>query len=155
MDILVAPAQQRIDPQQMTFLIGAMKDPWGANLDRVQVVKGWVNAAGEREERLYDVAVSDDRRIDADGRCRTPVGNTVDVADASFVNSIGDAELRVVWTDPDFDPRLEAVYYVRVLEIPTPTWQAHDMKAFGHSMPDSVPRTHQERAYTSPIWYTP
>ena len=137
------------------FMVGALKDPWSGNLDRVQVIKGWVDEDGERHERVYDVAVSDGRTIDADGRARTPVGNTVDEADASYLNNIGDAELRAVWTDPDFDPAHRAVYYARVLEIPTPTWQAFDQKFFGFEMSADVPLTHQERAYTSPIWYTP
>ena len=138
-----------------TFMIGAMKDPWSGNLDRIQIIKGWIDENGERQERIYDVAVSDGREIDADGRCRTPVGNTVDTENARYLNTIGDAELRVTWTDPDFDPDLPAVYYARVLEIPTPTWQAYDMAFFGHEMEADVPLSHQERAYTSPIWYTP
>ena len=137
------------------FMVGAMKDAWGAKLDRIQIVKGWVDASGERKERIHDVAVSDGRQIGADGRCKTPVGNTVDVADTSYLNTIGEAELRAVWTDPEFDPKLRAVYYARVLEIPTPTWQAFDAKFFGIQMPKKVPMSHQERAYTSPIWYTP
>jgi hypothetical protein len=104
---------------------------------------------------VYDVAVSDGRTIDADGRCRTPVGDTVDVADASYLNTIGDPELRAVWTDPDFNPEHRGFYYARVLEIPTPTWQAYDSKFFGVEMPDTVQMKGQERAYTSPIWYTP
>jgi hypothetical protein len=135
------------------FMFGALKDPWSGNLDRIQVVKGWVDDKGERQERIYDVAVSDGRTIDEDGRCKTPVGNTVDEADASYLNNIGDAELRAVWTDPDFNPKHPAVYYARVLEIPTPTWQAYDSKFFGIKMPDDVTMSHQERAYTSPIWY--
>ena len=141
--------------QAPVFMATALKDPWSGNLDRIQIVKGWIDAAGERHERVYDVAVSDGRTIGADGRCKTPVGDTVDVKNASFENSIGDAELRVVWTDPDFDPKLPAVYYARVLEIPTPTWQAYDEKFFGIQMPEDVMRSHQERAYTSPIWYAP
>jgi len=137
------------------FMVGALKDAWSGNLDRIQIVKGWIDDAGDRQERVYDVAVSDGRTIGADGRCRTPVGNTVDVADASYLNTIGDAELRAVWTDPDFDPKHRAFYYARVLEIPTPTWQAYDSKRFGVTMPDTVPMFSQERAYTSPIWYTP
>ena len=137
------------------FMVGALKDTWGANLDRIQIVKGWVDGNGERQERVYDVAVSDGRTIGANGRTDKPVGSTVDEKDASYLNNIGDAELRAVWTDPDFDPAQPAVYYARVLEIPTPTWQAFDMKFFGTEMPASVPRSHQERAYTSPIWYTP
>jgi hypothetical protein len=138
------------------FMVGAAKDPWGANLDRLQVVKVWVDADGERQERIYDVAVADGREIGSDGRAREAVGNTVDVDDASFLNNIGDAELRAVWTDPDFDPDQRASYYARVLEIPTPTWQAYDKRFFNiNNMPVDVPMEHQERAYTSPIWYTP
>ena len=148
------PAQPR-GKQAPVFMVGALKDTWSGNLDRIQIVKGWIDDAGDRQERVYDVAVSDGRTIGADGRCRTPVGNTVDVADASYLNTIGDAELRAVWTDPDFDPDHRAFYYARVLEIPTPTWQAYDSKRFGVTMPDTVPMFSQERAYTSPIWYTP
>ena len=137
------------------FMVGAAKDPWSGNLDRVQIVKGWVDEGGDRHERVYDVAVSDGRTIGPDGRAPTLVGNTVDEADASYLNNIGDAELRAVWTDPDFNPDHSAVYYVRVLEIPTPTWQAYDAKFFGFKMPAEIPLSHQERAYTSPIWYTP
>ncbi len=137
------------------FMVGAMKDPWSGNLDRIQIIKGWIDDNGERQERVYDVAVSDGRKIDSDGRCRTPVGNTVNVADASYLNTIGDSELRAVWTDPDFDPSQRAFYYARVLEIPTPTWQAYDSKRFGVTMPETVQMLGQERAYTSPIWYTP
>jgi len=137
------------------FMIGALKDPWSGNLDRVQIVKGWIDGEGERQEKVYDVAVSDGRKVGSDGRCRTPVGNTVDVEDASYLNTIGDAELRATWTDPDFNPKHRAFYYVRVLEIPTPTWQAYDLKRFGITMPEEVPMFGQERAYTSPIWYTP
>jgi len=141
--------------QAPVFMVGALKDPWSGNLDRVQIVKGWIDDNGERQERVYDVAVSSGRTIGSDGRCRTPVGNTVDVADASYLNSIGDAELRAVWTDPDFNPEHQAFYYARVLEIPTPTWQAYDSKRFEITMPETVPMFGQERAYTSPIWYTP
>jgi hypothetical protein len=137
------------------FMVGALKDPWSGNLDRIQIIKGWIDDAGERQERVYDVAVSDGRKIGSDGRCGTPVGNTVDVEDASYLNTIGDAELRATWTDPDFNPKHRAFYYVRVLEIPTPTWQAYDAKRFGVTMPEDVPMFGQERAYTSPIWYTP
>jgi hypothetical protein len=138
-----------------TFMVGALRDTWGANLDRIQIVKGWVDESGERHERIYDVTVSDGRTIGSDGRCQTPVGNTVDEANATFLNNIGDAELRALWTDPDFNPNHRAVYYARVLEIPTPTWQAYDAKFYGVTMPPQVPLSHQERAYTSPIWYTP
>jgi hypothetical protein len=121
------------------FMVGAMKDAWSGNLDRIQIIKGWIDSSGERKERVYDVAVSDGRKIDADGRCRTPVGDTVNVADASYLNTIGDAELRAVWTDPDFDPKHRSFYYARVLEIPTPTWQAYDSKFYRVKMPDTIP----------------
>jgi len=137
------------------FMVGALKDTWSGNLDRVQIIKGWIDDQGERQERIYDVAVSDGRTIGPDGRCSTPVGNTVNVADASYLNNIGDAELRAIWSDPDFNPKHRAFYYARVLEIPTPTWQAYDSKRFGVDMRDDVPMFSQERAYTSPIWYTP
>lgn len=136
------------------FMVGALKDAWSGNLDRIQIIKGWVDAAGERQERIYDVAVSGDREIGADGRATEPVGSTVE--GATWTNTIGAPELRAVWTDPEFDPTLPAVYYARVLEIPTPTWQAYDEARFGITMtPEGIPREHQERAYTSPIWYTP
>jgi hypothetical protein len=138
-----------------SFLVAALKDPIGANIDRIQIIKGWRTAAGELEERIYDVAVSDGRAIDANGRCTTPVGNTVDVADASWTNTIGDTELITVWVDPDFDPNQRAFYYVRVLEIPTPRWTAYDAKYYGLDIPDGVEMVAQQRAYTSPIWYTP
>jgi Protein of unknown function (DUF3604) len=135
------------------FMVAAMKDPNAGNLDRIQIVKGWVDNNGGRQERIYDVAVSDGRKIDANGRCTTPVGDTVNIEAATYSNSIGAVDLSAVWTDPSFDPGLSAVYYARVLEIPTPTWQAHDAKFYGFKMPDGIPLTHQERAYTSPIWY--
>ncbi len=137
------------------FMVGALKDPWSGNLDRIQIVKGWVDEKGNRHEKIYDVVVADGRKIDADGRCRQPVGNTVDENNATYLNNIGDAELRAVWTDPDFNSKHRAVYYARVLEIPTPTWQAYDAQFYGVEMPKEVPLSHQERAYTSPIWYTP
>lgn len=137
------------------LIIQALRDADGANLDRVQVVKGWVDKNGEMFERIYDVAVSDGRKIDSDGRCRTSVGNTVNIAEASYTNSIGDAQLMVHWQDPDFDPEQGAFYYVRVLEIPSPRWTAYDAKRFGTEMPEGVRMTVQDRAYTSPIWYTP
>lgn len=137
------------------FVIQALRDPDGANLDRVQVVKGWVDAKGETQERIYDVAVSGGRTIDATGRCRTPVGNTVDVANATYTNNIGAPQLSAFWQDPDFDPKQRAFYYVRALEIPTPRWTAYDTRRFKVTMPKDVPMTLQERAYTSPVWYTP
>ena len=138
-----------------SFILGAMKDPQAGNLDRLQVVKGWVDENGEVHERIYDVAVSDGRTINADGRCTTPVGNTVNEEEATYLNNIGSAELRAYWTDPEFNPAHRAFYYVRVLEIPTPTWQAYDRVYFGNEWPESVPFSNQERAYTSPIWYNP
>lgn len=137
------------------FLIRAVRDPEGANLDRVQVVKGWREANGALREKIYDVALSGGRRPDRQGKV-APVGTTVDVANASYSNTIGAPELAVVWRDPAFDPAELAFYYVRVLEIPTPKWTAYDAKYFGlHDLPPEVPLTTQERAYTSPIWYTP
>jgi len=138
-----------------TFMIRALRDGDGANLDRVQVIKGWLDAKGEQHERIYDVAVSDGRAIGADGRCKTAVGSTVDIADASYTNTIGDPLLTAHWIDPDFDPDERAFYYVRVIEIPKPRWTAYDAKRFGITMPDDVKMTVQDRAYTSPIWYTP
>jgi hypothetical protein len=137
------------------LMVRAIRDPDGANLDRIQVIKGWLDEKGEAQERIYDIAVSDGREIDSDGRCKTPVGNTVDVENASFTNTIGDAVLAAYWQDPDFDPSLPAFYYVRVLEIPTPTWIAYDEKKFGVRAPAEALRISQERAYTSPVWYTP
>ncbi len=137
------------------FLIRAVRDPDGANLDRVQVIKGWRIDSGELKERVYDVALSDNRKLGRNGKAKV-VGSTVDIGDASYTNSIGDPELAVVWTDPDFNPEELAFYYVRVLEIPTPRWTAYDAKFFGlKPLPKEIPMIIQERAYTSPIWYTP
>ncbi len=138
-----------------TFMIRALRDPDGANLDRIQIIKGWLDAGGETHERIYDVAVSDGRQVGADSRSGQPVGNTVDVATATFTNTIGDAVMAAHWEDPDFDPGEHAFYYVRVLEIPTPRWTTYDAAFFGIDLPDNVPATTQDRAYTSPIWYTP
>jgi hypothetical protein len=136
--------------------VAALKDPIGGNIDRIQIIKGWQDAKGKLHERVYDIAVSDGREIGADGRCKTPVGNTVDVENATWSNSIGDTELISVWKDPDFDPGQRAFYYLRVLEIPTPRWTAYDAKYFNlKDIDDKIPMTTQERAYTSPIWYTP
>jgi hypothetical protein len=139
-----------------TFIVTALKDPEGANLDRVQIVKGWVDAGGKLHERVHDVVWSspDTRRRGADGKL-PPVGDTVDLARATYSNSIGAPELKAVWRDPDHDPALRAFYYVRVLEIPTPRWVAHDARRFGFALPPNVKAKAQERAYTSPIWYTP
>jgi len=137
-----------------TFLVAALKDPIGANLDRIQVIKGWVDKAGKTQEKVYDVVWSGDRKPGGDGKLPM-VGNTVDVPNATYTNSIGSPELIKVWKDPQFDPSLRAFYYVRVIEIPTPRWTAYDAKYFGVTMPKEVPMTTTERAYTSPIWYTP
>jgi hypothetical protein len=154
----LSPAPSGSAPKLM---VRVLRDPDGANLDRVQVIKGWLGADGKARERIYDVAVSDGRTIGPDGRCTTPVGDTVDVDEASFTNTIGDALLGAYWEDPDFDPEQRAFYYVRVLEIPTPTWLAYDRQKLGSELPGEVLADpdkwlkHQERAYTSPIWYTP
>ncbi|MGI9271303.1 MAG: DUF3604 domain-containing protein, partial [Woeseiaceae bacterium] len=151
-DITAAP-----DDASPRFLVRAVRDPDGANLDRIQVVKGWVDNDGATQERVFDIAASDDREIGDDGKYPA-VGSTVNLEEASYNNSIGDAVMSAYWEDPEFDPRQRAFYYVRVIEIPTPNWVAYDMKAFGVSAPNgSSPEdfVHQERAYTSPIWYTP
>jgi hypothetical protein len=142
------------DGRAPTFLVAALKDPYSGNLDRIQIVKGWLDDDGDRHERVYDVEWSGDRTIGSDG-VLPPVGNTVDVANATWTNTIGDPELITVWTDADFDADVPAVYYARVIEIPTPRWTAYDAKRFGITMSDEVPMVTQERAYTSPIWYTP
>ena len=136
------------------FMIRALRDPDGANLDRVQMVKGWLNADGTTDERVYDVVWSGDRAPGSDGKL-PPVGNTVDVEAATYANSIGEPILFGFWEDPDFDPDRRAFYYVRVLEIPTPRWTTYDAAFFGVDRPADVPAAIQERAYTSPIWYTP
>ena len=136
-----------------SFMVYALRDPIGANLDRIQIVKGWQE--GEKSyEKVYDVAWSDDRQAGADGKL-PPVGNTVNPASASWTNTIGASELGTVWTDPDFDPKQRAVYYARVLEIPTPRWSTYDAMRFGVDLPEGAPVSTQERAYTSPIWYSP
>ena len=137
-----------------SFLVAALKDPYSGNLDRIQIVKGWLDEDGNTQEKVYDVAWAGGRTPDADGKL-PPVGNTVDLADATWTNTIGAAELITVWEDPDFDPGQRAVYYARVIEIPTPHWTAYDAKRFNVELPADAPRMNQERAYTSPIWYTP
>ena len=138
-----------------TFMVYALRDPIGANLDRIQIIKGWLDIEGKTLERIYDVAVSDGRKIGEDGRCKTPVGNTVDLEAANWTNTIGASELATVWTDPDFDPKLKAFYYARVIEIPTPRWVLYDKVRLGAKIPKDAKLIHQERAYTSPIWYMP
>jgi Protein of unknown function (DUF3604) len=137
-----------------TFMVYALRDPIGANLDRIQIIKGWLDANGETREQVHDVAWSPGREPDPNGML-PPVGNTVDVAAANWTNTIGASELGAVWTDPEFDPNLRAFYYARVIEIPTPRWIVYDAFRFGVEIPEGAETIHQERAYTSPIWYTP
>lgn len=138
----------------LKFMIWAMKDPNSGNLDRIQVVKGWLDAEGNTNEKIFNVAWSGDRQLDAEGKLPA-VGNTVNIAQATYTNSIGSPELAVTWSDPEFDPTQAAFYYVRVLEIPTPRWSTFDAKALGIEPPKDFPATIQERAWTSPIWYNP
>jgi hypothetical protein len=142
------------DAEAPTFLVAALRDFMSGNLDRVQIIKGWIDKEGKTHEKVYDVAWSDDRQPGPDGKL-PPVGNTVDVANATWSNSIGSPKLTAVWRDPDFDASQSAFYYARVIEIPTPRWTAYDAKRFGVTMPADAPMTTQERAYTSPIWYSP
>jgi len=137
-----------------TFLVAALKDPYSGNLDRIQIIKGWLDKKGETHEKVYDVVWSGDRKPAANGKLPA-VGNTVDVKNATWVNTIGASELITVWKDPDFDPKQRAFYYTRVIEIPTPRWTAYDAKRFNIKMSKDVPMITTERAYTSPIWYTP
>ena len=138
-----------------TFLVAAMKDVIGANLDRYQIVKGWLDKDGKQQEKVYDVVWSGDRKADAKTGKVAAVGSSVNVADASYTNTIGATELVAVWTDPDFDASLPAFYYGRVLEIPTPRWTAYDVKKYKNTPLAGTRMTIQERAYTSPIWYNP
>jgi Protein of unknown function (DUF3604) len=137
-----------------TFLVAALKDPIGANLDRYQIIKGWLDRNGNLQEKVYDVAWSGDRKPGSDGKLPS-VGSTVDVANATWTNTIGAPELIAVWRDPDFDPSQSAFYYGRVIEIPTPRWTAYDAKRYGVTPLPGTTMTVTERAYTSPIWYTP
>lgn len=148
----LAAAQDGAAP---ALLIRALRDPDGANLARVQVVKGWLDAEGETHEAIYDVACSDNRGTTTDNRCDKPVGNTVDGDNATYTNAIGAPVLEAYWQDPEFDPGQSAFYYVRVIEIPTPRWTTYDAKIFGVDVPGDIPVAVQDRAYTSPIWYTP
>ena len=137
-----------------TFTVQAMKDPDGANLDRIQLIKGWVDKNGKPHEKIVEVVWSGDRKPGADGKLAA-VGNTVDLKTARYTNTIGSAELAGSWTDQEFDPQQHALYYVRVLEIPTPRWSTYDAISAGLPLLDEVPATVQERAWSSPIWYTP
>ncbi len=136
------------------FMVYALRDPIGGNLDRIQIVKGWMDGRGDTHEKVYDVAWSGNRVPGDDGKLPS-VGNTVDAATANFTNTIGASELATVWTDPDFDSEQSAFYYARVIEIPTPRWSTFEALRFGIPIPDGAPVSTQERAYTSPIWYTP
>ena len=142
------------DARAPSFMVYALRDPIGANLDRIQIVKGWTDADGSTHEKVYDVAWSDKRVPGADGKL-PPVGSTVDVANANWTNTIGAAQLGTIWTDPEFDPAQKAFYYARVLEIPTPRWSTYDAFRYEIDLPEGAPTSTQERAYTSPIWYTP
>lgn len=146
----------RGDASSPSFLVAAMKDPLSGNLDRIQIVKGWLDNTGETHEQIYDIAWSDvaERKPDKNGKLPV-VGDTVDIKNATWRDSIGEPNLTAVWTDPAFDAETAAFYYVRVLEIPTPRWTAYDQKRFDIEMSEEVPMKHQERAWTSPIWYTP
>ena len=144
----------RGDNDAPTFMVYALKDPFSGNLDRIQIIKGWSDGQGDTHEKVYDVVWSGDRNPGADGRL-PPVGNTVDAATANFTNTIGASELATVWTDLDFDPAQSAFYYVRVIEIPTPRWSTIEAFRYGIPIPEGAPVSTQERAYTSPIWYTP
>lgn len=137
-----------------TFLVAALKDHLGGNLDRIQIIKGWMDSKGKLHEKVYDVAWADGRMPGSNGKLPS-VGNTVDVTNATWTNTIGDPELITVWKDPDFDARQSAFYYARVIEIPTPRWTAYEAKYYKIEMPKEVPMITTERAYTSPIWYTP
>jgi hypothetical protein len=145
---------QRNDADAPTFLVYALRDPIGANLDRIQIIKGWLDSRGKTHEKVYDVVWAGDRAADAEGNL-PPVGNTVDVANATWTNTIGASELITVWTDPDFDANQRAFYYARVLEIPKPRWTAYEAKRYGIELPEQAETVTQDRAYTSPIWYTP
>ena len=136
-------------------MISAARDPLGANLDRVQVVKGWIDADGQLQEQVYDVAFAGDRVADQETHLAPAIGNTVDVANATYANSIGAATLATVWRDPHFDPALPAFWYVRVLEIPTPRWTTYDAQRFNEPLTTGDSGVIQERAYSSPVWYTP
>ena len=136
------------------FMVYALRDPIGGNLDRIQIVKGWLGAKGKTHEKVYDVVWSGDRKPGENGKLPA-VGNTVDVENANWTNTIGASELGVVWTDPDFEPEQKAFYYARVLEIPTPRWTTYDAFRYGIDLPEGTPTSSQERAYTSAIWYTP
>ena len=149
-DLSLAP--RNVSP---SFLIQAVKEADGANLDRVQLIKGWRDSNGQLHEKIYNVALSDGRSETADGGVSKLI-STVDIKNASYSNRIGDPELSTVWTDPNFKTDEPSFYYLRVLEIPTPRWTAYDAQFYQLTdLPDDTMMITQERAYTSPIWYTP
>jgi hypothetical protein len=148
------PKTEDRPPSAPTFMVYALRDVAGANLDRIQIIKGWLDDDGRAQERVYDVAWSGDRRAGADGKLQA-VGNTVDVKTATWRNTIGAGKLATVWTDPAFEEDQHAFYYARIIEIPTPRWTTYDAVQFDVPLPDDAPASTQERAYTSPIWYTP
>lgn len=149
-DLKTKPAKAKAP----SFMVYALRDPQGGNLDRIQMVKGWLDKNGKTHEKVYNIAWSGDRKVDTKGKIPA-VGNTVDVKNANWSNSIGAAELSTVWTDPDFNPAQSAFYYTRVIEIPTPRWSTYDAQRYGVAIPEGAPTSTQERAYSSPIWYTP
>jgi hypothetical protein len=153
-DLTKAPRGKAPLGRAPSFMVRALRDPDNANLDRIQIIKGWLDKKGKSHERIYDIACADGRVIKA-RRCDKAVGNTVNVAQASYTNTIGDPLLTAHWVDPDFDAGQRAFYYVRVLEIPKPSWLAYDARHYRISMPEEVAMTVQDRVYTSPIWYTP
>ena len=136
------------------FLVAAMKDPEGANLDRIQIIKGWVDGKGKTHEKVYNVKWSGNRKLDTEGHIQE-VGNTVDLKTAEYTNDIGDSQLVGYFEDKEFNPKHKAVYYVRVLQIPTPRWTLYDKVRNNTEMDKKVPMVQQERAFSSPIWYTP
>ncbi|MEM9313133.1 MAG: DUF3604 domain-containing protein [Pseudomonadota bacterium] len=148
-------ATKASDASAPSFMVMAYRDPLGANLDRVQMVKGWIDADGQTHEKVYDIAVSDLRTIDPQSGLAPPVGNSVDLEKVSWTNDIGASLLETVWTDPDFDPQQPAFWYLRVLEIPTPRWTAYDALRLGDELDPADPGIIQERAYSSPVWYSP
>ena len=149
-DLKAAPAGKA-----PALVIRALRDVDGANIDRIQVIKGWLDAKGKTQEKVYDVSWSGDRKLDAKTGKLPPVGNTVNVKDASYKNTIGAPLMLAYWKDPEFNPKERAFYYVRAIEIPTPRWTTYDAKYFGTKPPPQAPTSIQDRAYTSPVWYTP
>ena len=149
-DLTASPANET--PK---FIVLAVKDPDGANLDRIQIIKGWLDGNGDSQEKVYDVVWSKGRKRDPETGQLETVGSTIDIAAATFDNNIGATQLAAVWEDPDFNPEARAFYYVRVLEIPRPRWTTIDAAYFDLEIPEGAPVSIQDRAYTSPIWYTP